>query len=139
MSHELGLVPNILIQTRPDLLEMTKKAGSERPQLYVLGYLSCEQAHGAFQIMEHVTVSIDVRVQAWCVDGIILHCEDAPDIRRQTSASVMKSNNLSVKFHIHPWKQCLSRWTFHILQKSPVLMNALIPEPKRRVYMVVMY
>ena len=41
------------------------------------------------------------------------HRSATKTLAKHTFESLMLfSNNLSVKLHIHPWKQCLSRWTF---------------------------
>ena len=62
----------LILQSRPDILEAATLAGCPKPELTAFSYIFCEQEDLALQVMEDTARHLSIRIESLCFDGLIL-------------------------------------------------------------------
>ena len=58
---EFDLARDLIVQSRPDILDAVLKAGRPNPELTTFSYILCEQEDKALQIMEDTASRLGIR------------------------------------------------------------------------------
>ena len=67
---------DLIVQSRPDVLEAALLAGKERPELSAFSRIICEEEDKALQVIEDTAANLSIRVECLCFDGLVLDFTD---------------------------------------------------------------